>query len=373
MRDDRIPELDALRGVAIVAVVGLHVSFGFLIAAPPASAAFSNVLSVHLLNALGTPLFVALSMAGLTLGDARTSRRDDYGTFLARRIRRIVPAYLFWTILTLLRSDPSALVQPGVLAAHVLTGSAAYHLYFVPLICTYYLLWPLLVRLATVAHRGAETAAAIVAGGIVAMLAVWQIGSAGFVSHGPLTLPLFWVGYATLGIAAAPAVAERFTTRPRWRPSWIPAALLSLVTAVVWVRHVRAMLGPAPDVPTIALATTIFQRRALVYTLSAMALATALVGGPARGTALLQALGRASYGVYLAHVLVLEVVVYRLLGHPHATDFSSPTWIAALLLQWAATLGLAYALVVAMARVPGLVIVAGIRADRALTPPARAP
>jgi hypothetical protein len=47
--------------------------------------------------------------------------------------------------------------------------------------------------------------------------------------------------------------------------------------------------------------------------------------------------------------------------------------MTALGLEWATSLALAWALVEGMARVPGLALVAGMRGDRALTPPARAP
>ena len=66
-----------------------------------------------------------------------------------------------------------------------------------------------------------------------------------------------------------------------------------------------------------------------------MALATILVAGRSHGTRLLQALGRASYGIYLSHVLVLGVVVRRVLGRPTEADFASPLWMLTMLVTWA--------------------------------------
>ena len=112
MSAPRLPEVDALRGVAIVAVVGLHVSFAYVLAAPPGPAT-TAALAPHLLVGPGTPLFVALSMAGLALGYPRPMGfGGEYGAFLARRARRILPAYVFWTALTLLRDDSRAFGHP---------------------------------------------------------------------------------------------------------------------------------------------------------------------------------------------------------------------------------------------------------------------
>lgn len=356
------PELDALRGVAIIAVSGLHVSFGFLTAAPPGSPAAWSALVVHLLMGYGVPLFVALSLAGLALGYERPSGLGaDYRTFLARRARRVLPAYVFWTLLTVLRNDPTLLGHPDVTTRLLVTGSAAYHLYFVPLICEYYLLWPVLSQLAAAARHSSNVAFAIATGSLVASLAVWHASAAGLIPSGMSTLPLFWLGYATLGIATAPALARHFGDRRGPRLPWIPIAALAGVAAIVMVRHVRALFGPAPDAETLAIATTIFQAPMMAYALAAMALAVALVGGAARGTRILQALGRRSYGVYLAHVLVLEVLLQRVFGRPGSTDFTSPTWMIAMLLEWAACLTLTYALVRAMEQVPGLAVFAGAR------------
>lgn len=370
-----LPEIDALRGVAIIAVSGLHVSFGYLTAAPAGGGAATWALIVHLLMAYGAPLFVALSMAGLALGYDRPSGIGaGYRTFLARRAQRILPAYVFWTILTVLRNDPASLWHPDVLARLLVCGSAAYHLYFVPLICEYYLLWPVFSLLAAWARRGSVTALALAAGGLTASLAVWRAAGAGLVSNALVMLPLFWLGYATLGIAVAPALARYFPDRHHPRLPRLAIATLAAATAAVMVLHVRALLGPAPDAETLAIATTIFQLPTMAYTLAAMALAVALVGSEERGMRMLRALGRRSYGIYLAHVLVLEFVCHRVFGRPGSADFTSPTWMVEMLAEWALCLALTSGLLSALERVPGLARFAGSRPpERALTPPAPAP
>jgi peptidoglycan/LPS O-acetylase OafA/YrhL len=361
-RPAALPELDALRGVAVLAVIGLHVSFGFLAAAPPASTAAGWALVAHLLTAYGTPLFVALSMTGLALGYPRPMGFGaDHRAFLVRRARRILPAYLFWVVLTVLRNEPATLAHPAAMAQRLLTGSAAYHFYFVPLICEYYLLWPVFSRLAAAARGGRGAALVIAAGGLAASLAIWRAAGAGLISNGPVMLPLFWLGYATLGIAAAPELARRLAERPLPARCWLRLAAIVILTAIIVVRHVATLLGPAPDVATLVIATTIFQAPTMAYTLAAIVLAAVLVGVDGPGTRLLQALGRRSYGVYLAHVLVLEVVLERVFGRPAGADFTSPAWLVEMVAEWVACLALTYAVVLTMERVPALAPFAGSR------------
>lgn len=368
-----LPELDALRAVAIAAVVALHVSFGVLLAAPAGTHATTAALAVHLLAGYGAPLFVALSMAGLALGYGRPARSvADHGAFLARRARRILPAYVFWTLVTMLRNEPVALLQPTVVVERLVTGNAAYHLYFVPLICTYYLAWPLLAPLAAAALRSPRAAGGIATGGLLASLVVWHAASIGTLVTGFATLPLLWLGFAAVGIAGAPLLVRRAAT-----PPWIPLAALTLVAALVMIRHVQGMLGPTPNAAHIALAVTIFQVPSLAYVLAAMALATALVLRMRHGIGPLATFGRRAYGVYLAHVLVHEVVVRRVFAATTAAAAGSPSWPVAMIAEWTITLALAFALVWSLERVPALAPLAGSRPPSpptvALTPPPHAP
>lgn len=352
-----LPELDALRAVAIAAVVALHVSFGVLLAAPAGTTAATGALVVHLLAGYGAPLFVALSMAGLALGYGRPPRTiAEHGTFLARRARRILPAYVFWTLVTMLRNEPAGLVQPAVVVERLVTGNAAYHLYFVPLICAYYLAWPVLAPLAAAARRSPFAAGGIAAGGLLGSVIVWHAASVGALGSGLATLPLFWLGFAAVGIASAPLLARRAAA-----PPWKPIAALTLLAAIAMIHHVRGLLGPAPDAARIAIAVTIFQLPSLAYVLAAMGLAAAIVLRARRGVRALAAFGRRAYGVYLAHVLAHEVVVRRVFGATTAAAVGSPTWPLAMVAEWAATSALAFAVVWSLERMPALAPFAGTR------------
>src|SRR5579862_3933356 len=86
-RDERIPELDGLRGIAIVGVILFHL--GLRIRLPETLAALSRY------GWTGVDLFFVLSgfLIGGILIDQRTSD-EYYAPFYARRFFRIVPLYL---------------------------------------------------------------------------------------------------------------------------------------------------------------------------------------------------------------------------------------------------------------------------------------
>jgi peptidoglycan/LPS O-acetylase OafA/YrhL len=357
----RTPALDALRGVAILAVVGLHASFETLLKTTWPHPVSTPLLAIHLLTGFGVPLFVALSMASLSLRYPGTMGIDrDYGRFLRRRAVRVLPAYVAWSLLTLARTDLARLTHPTTVAWTLLLGTAAAHFYFVPMVFQLYLLWPPLSRLGRAARRGAGAAAAVAAGGVALMLVAWKLAPRGLLPYVTATSPLLWIGYAVVGLAVAQAPRPPEGSRGGW---WRGAALLVFaLAAAAQVRTVAATLVPTYDYLRLLIAITVFRPLALLYALAAMALALAVVTAapasrPVRGLA---ALGRRSYGVYLTHMLVLELVVYRLLGRPAGADLASAAWLVKLALSWALAVALSDALVRLLAAVPILRTVSGV-------------
>ncbi|HEY6946521.1 MAG TPA: acyltransferase, partial [Candidatus Acidoferrum sp.] len=95
-RDSRIPELDGLRGFAILIVVLVH--YGYYEGAP------GPPLLVHIRNPFGlgwtgVDLFFVLSgfLIGGILLDAKSST-NYFKTFYVRRFFRIIPIYYLWIL-----------------------------------------------------------------------------------------------------------------------------------------------------------------------------------------------------------------------------------------------------------------------------------
>jgi surface polysaccharide O-acyltransferase-like enzyme len=142
----RIIAYDALRVFAIVSVVAIHTLMPYRATLPAHAAVrvFDDLLHY------AVPLFVFMSGA-LMWTRPWQGGPGAYREFLTRRFSAIALPYLAWAALysavfVMRAGDPSAALRqlPGL----VLTGHVWYHLYFVPMLLTFYLLTPLASRIA---------------------------------------------------------------------------------------------------------------------------------------------------------------------------------------------------------------------------------
>jgi len=91
----RIPELDGLRGVAILSVVVFH--YVSQEGSTPAGSVAHILQRIVIMGWSGVDLFFVLS--GFLIGGILMNAREStsyYRTFYARRFFRIVPIYYFW-------------------------------------------------------------------------------------------------------------------------------------------------------------------------------------------------------------------------------------------------------------------------------------
>lgn len=136
----RVLTYDALRTLAILSVVAIHCFMPLRGVLEPHSVA----LVIDDLLHYAVPLFVFISGA-LVWGRHRPGGRAAYLSFAKGRIETVALPYLAWATVYL----SVALAQttdPRALAARapwlLLTGHVWYHLYFIPMLLTFYLLTP---------------------------------------------------------------------------------------------------------------------------------------------------------------------------------------------------------------------------------------
>ncbi len=147
----RIVAYDALRLFAILTVVAIHTLMPYRDVLPPDA----PIRVVDDLLHYAVPLFVFISGA-LVWARPWRAERGEYRRFLRRRFALIGLPYLAWAALYAAlyvgrSKDPgAALMQvPGLVAS----GHIWYHLYFIPMLLTFYLLTPIA---AAALHRSPE-------------------------------------------------------------------------------------------------------------------------------------------------------------------------------------------------------------------------
>ena len=325
----QMPELDTLRGVAVSLVVLFH-SFGFLYGLRGLSGIPKILVALTMGGWVGVNLFFVLSgflITGILL-DTK-SRPDYYKRFYFRRALRILP--LYYAVLVLLL----VLVRAGLVARHVswaFLGLSSVYLSNVTVLLGvpmqygvlwslaveehFYLLWPAAVR--ALSRRKVIVCAATVV--VVCLLLRMLYCALGWVGGG-----YTWLSADGLAMGAALAAVARGTgdTRKLVRRfsvlAFLACSVLFLLGAPFGILLARHFLG-------------VTLRDTAIDLFFAAAVGWTLLAGTSRWRQFanlrpLQFLGKISYGIYLTHMLIFEVVAHFTLRYwprlqPSAGHFS---------------------------------------------------
>jgi peptidoglycan/LPS O-acetylase OafA/YrhL len=140
---------DLLRAIATTIVIGIHASHHWWFGVNDTTTINPEIFIDTLINQVGrftVPMFVILS--GFALAKSEEKRSFHLGTFIQRRLWRIVPPYFLFTLLNIIgRSQFLAsdwLGQGQQIWQALTTGMGDYHLYFLGIIFQCYVVYPLL-------------------------------------------------------------------------------------------------------------------------------------------------------------------------------------------------------------------------------------
>ncbi|MBE6065453.1 acyltransferase [Clostridium cochlearium] len=140
---EKIIEMDMLRAICALAVVIIHTSGYTLINSAEGSVSYNVSLSLNQIARFSVPLFLFLSGLGLGIS---YKKDESYFKFLRKRVFKIIPPYILWGSLYLI------LIQKNydykTWGELFLKGDKVfYHLYYIPLIMTLYIIFPILYPL----------------------------------------------------------------------------------------------------------------------------------------------------------------------------------------------------------------------------------
>jgi peptidoglycan/LPS O-acetylase OafA/YrhL len=305
-------QADVVRLLTFGAVIGVHaVAF----TEPPSSRAWGGVL---MLLQFGREVFFALT--GFVLVHSARGRALDARAFWRKRFPAVVAPYLAWsaiyTAFHVWGPAHQRLSWTSVLWAFA-TGNAEYHLYFLLVSMQLYLLFPLLLRFVRRTAARAWPVLGVVAAVNVVWLAWLQYGTApaGWAGHlWPRAYELLPT-YAVYVLAGAYAALhldriERVCAERRRLLLGAAAGAAALAELAFWAQ----LGGRAPR-----LAAAVLQP-AMVLTSVAALIVLYLAGRSwadrgRPGAALVARASDLSFAVYLAHPLVLEVLLWLGLGN----------------------------------------------------------
>jgi peptidoglycan/LPS O-acetylase OafA/YrhL len=249
-----------------------------------------------------------------------TKRRASSGRFWGRRMLYVAVPYVVWSGIYYAYAVLGPQHLPPSLSGFgwdLLYGDAMYHLYFLLVTLQLYLVFPLLLHFVrkTASHWKPILAAVGIAN--LAWLAVLQwapapSGWGGWVfAHAYELLPSYMV-YILAGCYGAIHLPKlQATFQQRWRPLLglasvcAVAALAAYSIQLLWMapRSADSVLQPAMLLSCVAAAIVLY------------VVGSRWAAGPGRQKALVATLSDASFGVYLAHPLVLQVLLDHGLGN----------------------------------------------------------
>ncbi|HKN71329.1 MAG TPA: acyltransferase [Terriglobales bacterium] len=308
----KMPELDTLRGVAILAVVFYHGLSQCDTTGLPGIA--RAVFAASRFGWLGVNLFFVLSgflITGILLDSKGTPRY--YKSFYVRRALRILPAYLLLLLLLLL------LPRIGIVEGRISWSFVGLSLIYLSNVTNFfgvamqygplwslaveeqfYLLWPAAVR--NLSQRALAFCALAVFLGCPLLRAI------AFAYGHPAEVWYTWMVADGLASGSLLAISSRTLLTDRRSMKWFSALCMTASLLLISLAARFGTLSPVP--PTTLLGASL--RWTLFNVLFTGMLGTALLLG-ASGWAqivrrpVLQFFGEISYGLYLIHTLVFEV------------------------------------------------------------------
>ena len=295
----RLSALDVCRGLAILAVLFIHVSGHFLPALHPAKSHAPPTWAWYALavpnqdSQWAVPCFLMLSafVNALSLG-----RGNDVGRYAKRRVQTALVPYLLWSAVYV---AVNVLVKhqhaPGIRATLtlLLNGTAYFHLYFFVLVLEMYVLLPLVLPL----FRRRPPFWAVAMGAVVLQTIIYGLNRYSF-PHRFQTTILWDILPVALGLWL-------FGQSGRWpqvfrRGVWGAAAVTLTACALYTPLAVAAMLHRPVN-------TAEYQFGQWGYTAGVSFLMLTLAGalGGGRLTAILSYLGAESLAIYVMHPLAI--------------------------------------------------------------------
>ena len=133
---ERIKSIDSLRALAILGVLLIHTTTRTLEASGFNISGFSWTLFLNQIARFAVPLFFIISGFVLEL----SYRPESYWSFIKRRFSKIFIPYAVWSTfyyLIIYNQNHDNFFKV------ILTGDSSYQLYFIPTLCIFYLLYPL--------------------------------------------------------------------------------------------------------------------------------------------------------------------------------------------------------------------------------------
>ncbi|WP_281885745.1 acyltransferase [Paenibacillus sp. YYML68] len=299
----KVPELQLVRAIAIVAVLVIHATADATVELQTGSGSQAMYVLINKLHNFAVPVFILLS--GLVLF---YRYKDDFGSrqavsFYTKRLKLIVIPYLVWSLFYYLYNqwiyDRSNVRFDASAFAELLPwADASYHLYFMIIIVQFYVLFPLLMGLC---HKYAWIGRHLIWLGLI-------VHAAFYVYH-DMVRPVDHMASLCLNYFSMFTLGGWIGLHYEQVTVWLKRRLGLVLACTAACGLSFAILFVLDDRKLFSMSAYTFQALFFGYAglaaLTFIRLGQWIVSHQPRVSAALQALGAASFGIYLVHPAVL--------------------------------------------------------------------
>ncbi len=300
------PQVDTLKGVAILEVILIH----FIALFPEAwwfksDARSLLMVSVDQICRMSIPLFIFLSWYGLS--KKYKGKPVELLSFWKSRIIKLLPLYLIWAlgIWLMMQLIPAWRFNQEIpLYLKILIGQSDYHLYFVPLIIMLYFAFGFYTFLPKFAR--------LLGLAIIGVITLWWYSylptfRAGFTWIQPdqiqYLIPLTWFWYAWLGGVAADFNLSHYLAKPLMKRILL---VTTVASTLFLIRDAYLPIHSGVYV-SVLLAMQFTRWPVLVYATSLILLCLSTVGHWGEHKTVFSKIGVFSFFVFLAHTSLLRL------------------------------------------------------------------
>lgn len=214
---ERIKSIDSLRGLAILAVLLVHTTTRTLEVSKFNITSFSWTLFLNQMARFAVPLFFIISGFVLEF----SAKDESYWSFIKRRFLKIFIPYVIWSgiyYLFIYNNNHDNFLRV------ILTGDASYQLYFIPTLCIFYLIFPLIHKF----YKNLVNPITIaVLGGVEVYLLYTDYFIKQFKFSDPIHIAMLAYFYFLIGIVAARNKEKIDCFMHKWKVLIVPATVIS--------------------------------------------------------------------------------------------------------------------------------------------------
>lgn len=298
--NNRFPELDFVRAIAVIAVVAIHVTSITLTKMSPDQFTFFTSVILNQLSRFCVPAFLVVS--GVLA--FHSYKRNSYTQLIKGKIKDLIVPYVVWTILGLLLFLSFSSNYKGIIMIFLTGNGPFYQLYYIPLLFQMFVFLPLIIKLAgnkkivisilfinILMYVGYQTLL------VRAVFSKELMGSASSILQSSFVV---WMSYFCLGVFAA-QYYSKLIEFVKSKPTALFVAIYAM-SAIALITDSYLGFGIDEQMELLGY----FRLTVMIYSFASMALLVKL--GMTYTLKPITSLYRNSFGIYLIHVAVIKVI-----------------------------------------------------------------